>query len=444
VADPRAGEIIESHIGWYANETKSLYDWYVIQTAAANALARKPQLSDEELGELIRYTSSHEVGHALGLPHNWGSNYAYPVDSLRSKTFTKTHGTAASIMDYSRFNYVAQPGDGVTQFSPKIGEYDLWSIKWGYTWFPGNPTPVEERKRLDRWTAERTGNKLYFFGKEFTGYDPRTQMEDVGDDAMKASKYGIDNLKRTLPNLIVWTMKPGDKMDQLRYMYNLVLDQYDRYLGHVITNVGGMHVNFEVYGDTVTAFSYISKAVQLQAVNFICDAVLDAPSWMIDRHELAQFDNGLIIERIKKIQADAIGDLLKTSRLSRMLDNEIKNGKKAYSMDAMLTDIEMKIYVQKPVDNFRESLQLAYIDLLIKLLNYDFRYEGKRTLQERADNGNTPLNVQSSPIHALARKHLNLLQAALSRNNTVSEIQKSELISRIKVAMHQQLLNVNH
>jgi hypothetical protein len=444
IADPRSGEIMESHIGWYANETKSLYDWYVIQTAAANPKARKPRLSDEEMGELIRYTSSHEVGHALGLPHNWGSNYAYPVDSLRSKTFTQTHGTAASVMDYSRFNYVAQPGDGITQFSPKIGEYDLWSIKWGYTWFPGNQTPVEERKKLDRWTAERVGDKRYFFGREFTGYDPRTQMEDVGDDAMKASGYGIDNLKRTLPNLMVWTMKPGDSMDNLRYMYNLVLDQYDRYLGHVITNVGGLYVNFKVYGDTVTAFRYVPMAVQRQAVNFVCDALLDSPTWLVNRSELAEFDNGLVIERIKKINADAIGSLLKTSHLARMLDNEIKNGSKAYTVDAMLSDIEFKLFTQRHTNKFLESLQLAYIDLLSKLLNDDFRYTGTRTLDERADNGGTPLNVPGSPIRAVVRKHLSLQLANLSKNNMIPVIQKAELMSRINVAMHKQFNNTDH
>jgi hypothetical protein len=146
ISDPRSGEILESHVGWYHNVMSLLRNWYFIQTAAVNPNVRHAQFTDTQMGELIRFVSSHEIGHTLGLPHNFGSSYAYPVDSLRSKTFTDKHGTAPSIMDYARFNYIAQPGDGVTHLYPQIGEYDLWAIKWGYSYFPGKKTPEQEKE----------------------------------------------------------------------------------------------------------------------------------------------------------------------------------------------------------------------------------------------------------------------------------------------------------
>ncbi|WP_379086673.1 zinc-dependent metalloprotease [Pedobacter sp. UC225_65] len=171
VSDPRTGQILETHIGWYHNVMNLLRNWFFVQTAAINPEARKAKFSDQQMGELIRFVSSHEIGHTLGLPHNFGSSYAYPVDSLRSKSFTDKYATAPSIMDYARFNYVAQPGDGVVKMFPSIGEYDKWAVKWGYTWFPGNLTAQQEREKLDVWTKEKAGNPLYFYGRQGNAYD---------------------------------------------------------------------------------------------------------------------------------------------------------------------------------------------------------------------------------------------------------------------------------
>ena len=185
-ADPRSGEILESDIGWYHNVMNLVRNWFFVQTAAINPEARSPKFKDEVMGQLVRFVSSHEVGHTLGLPHNFGSSAAYPVDSLRSPSFTKrVGGTAPSIMDYARFNYIAQPGDEGVMLYPGIGEYDKWAVKWGYTWFD-NKTPEEEAKILNKWTLEKAGNPLYFYGRQ-TGnpIDPRSQSEDLGDDAVK-------------------------------------------------------------------------------------------------------------------------------------------------------------------------------------------------------------------------------------------------------------------
>jgi hypothetical protein len=367
LADPRTGEIIESHIGWFYNQMKELHDWYLIQTSAANPTARSANYSDELMGELIRYTCSHEVGHALGLPHNWGASSAYPVDSLRSVSFTNSHGTAPSIMDYSRFNYIAQPGDGVTQFSPKIGEYDLWAIKWGYSWFQGNQSPEKEKQLLDVWTKERAGNPLYFFGDDGVRADPRTQNEDIGDNAMRAGSYGIANLKRILPNLQAWTFKKGKDYSDLKAYYEQVIEQYQRYLDHAMSYIGGLYITPKTQDQKVDAYQFVSRASQQQALQFLSAAAFTTPQWLIDQKELAQFDKGLIIEKIKAVQADELGYLLAPSRLARMYDAAIRDKAHAYPITAMLAQLHQAIFQNEP-DPFRRNLQRDYVTLLSGLL----------------------------------------------------------------------------
>ncbi|HWA14937.1 MAG TPA: zinc-dependent metalloprotease, partial [Gemmatimonadales bacterium] len=239
VVDPRSGEILESDIGWYHNVMNLLRNWYLIQTAAINPAARKPQFSDEVMGELIRFVSSHEVGHTLGLPHNMKASSSYPVDSLRSASFTQAMGTAPSIMDYARFNYVAQPGDQGVSLHPAIGVYDKYAIRWGYRPILEAKTPDDELKTLDGWIKEHAGDKMYRFGDPSQS-DPTSQTEDLGDDGVKASEYGIANLKRILPNLKAWTTEPGKDYSQLQELYLQVIAQWNRYMGHVATIVGGV------------------------------------------------------------------------------------------------------------------------------------------------------------------------------------------------------------
>ena len=437
VSDPRTGEILESHVGWYHNVMELLRNWYFVQTAAANPDARKAKFTDEQMGELIRFVSSHEIGHTLGLPHNFGSSYAYPVDSLRSKTFTDTHGTAPSIMDYARFNYIAQPGDGVTHFHPQIGEYDIWAIKWGYTWFPGNKTARQEKEVLNEWVKAKAGNPLYYFGRQGTSIDPRLQSEDLGDNAMKAGTYGIANLKRILPNIEKWTYQKGEDFSDLQEVYTEVLTQYFRYMGHVATNIGGMNENFKTYDQTGPVYDFVSKEKQHDAVMFFNKQLFTTPSWLVDNKELSRFDNGVMLVRIKGVQVNTLNNMLSQGRLARMFDNEAKNGANAYTVADLFNDMRGGIFSPGKPDAFKRNLQRGYIEDLKGLLNDETRTIQGVSINDLANFGLTPINMVLSDIRPMARAELKNIDAHLPKGgDAITAAHYADLHLRIKEALN--------
>jgi hypothetical protein len=437
VSDPRSGEILESHLGWYHDVMQLLRDWYFVQTAAANPNARHAKFTDEQMGELIRFVSSHEIGHTLGLPHNFGSSYAYPVDSLRSKKFTDKHGTAPSIMDYARFNYIAQPGDGVTHFYPQIGEYDLWAIKWGYTWFPGNKTPKQEKEILDGWVKERAGNPLYYFGRQGTMLDPRLQSEDLGDNAMRASTFGIENLKRVLPNIETWSYQKGEDFSDLQELYTEVLGQFYRYMGHVTTNIGGMNENFKTYDQTGPVYDFVAKDRQREAVLFLNKQLFAAPTWLIDKREMSKFDNGLIINRIKNMQTSVLANILFPPRLSRMYDNAARNGANAYTVADLFNDLRGAIFADGEPDLFKRNLQRAYIEDMKNLLNNDFSLP-PYPAATLGNLGLTPINIEMSDIRPMVRAELQTIEAKLpvKKGDAMTIAHYADLRTRIKEALN--------
>jgi hypothetical protein len=437
ISDPRSGEILESHVGWYHDVMQLLRDWYFIQTAAVDPEARKAKFSDAQMGELIRFVSSHEIGHTLGLPHNFGSSYAYPVDSLRSKSFTDKHGTAPSIMDYARFNYIAQPGDGVTKLHPQIGEYDLWAIKWGYSWFPGKKTSHQEKEVLDAWTKEKAGNPLYYYGRQGTSIDPRLQNEDLGDNAMKASSYGIANLKRILPNIEKWTYQKGEDYSDVQELYNEVLAQFNRYMGHVATNIGGMNENFKMYDQKGPVYDFVNKSLQRDAVLFFNKQLFTTPTWLINGEELSKFDNGVIINRIKASQVNTLSNVLSQSRLARMFDNEAKNGSNAYTVADLFNDLRGGIFTAGKPDVFKRNLQRGYIENLKSLLNDDFRTIPGATAAQLANFGLTPINMALSDIRPMVRAELKLIDARLPKGgDSITAAHYTDLHLRIKETLN--------
>ena len=420
VSDPRSGEIIESDINWYHNVMKLLRNWYFVQTAAVNPEARGVEFKNEVMGELIRFVSSHEFGHTIGLPHNMGSSSAYPVDSLRSATFTKKYGTAPSIMDYARFNYVAQPGDeGVALMpsdwdTPNVGVYDIYSVKWGYK--PILDVSEEEEKSVLRsWIREKENDLTYRFGPS-GAIDPSSQTEDLGDNAVKASEYGIANLKRIIPNLIEWTTEDGETYDELEYMYNQVLGQFRRYMGHVANNIGGVYQYYKTADQDGAVYTHVSKEHQKACVNFLNNHLFNTPYWMIEKDILNKIEFAGMTNRIRTVQSSYLNNILDFGKMARMIENEALNGNNAYTLENFMNDVKNGIWSElrngKKIDVYRRNLQRTYI----QRLGYIMANEQPRRQGSFWANYTTPVNVAVSDIRSSTLGTLLNLRKELSKS----------------------------
>ncbi len=373
VHDPRTGEILESDILWYHNIMNLLRNWYFIHTAAVNPQAQNVKFDDAVMGQLIRFVAAHEVGHTLGLPHNMGSSSAYSVDSLRSPTFTSTHGTAPSIMDYARFNYIAQPGDGVTNFFPGIGEYDDWSIEFGYRLTGENVSADEEEQEINEWILEKAGKPEYRFGRQQgLPIDPSAQTEDLGDDAIKASDLGIENLKRIANKLLEWGTVEGKDYADLNELYSAMAGQFNRYMGHVSSNIGGVEGDMKTTNQEGVVYTPTAKEKQARAVDFLNRQLFNTPAWMIDTEILDRIEASGNVNRIMKIQTRTLNNVLSNDRLIRMINNEAANDNAAYTASALFSDLHKGIWSElksgKKIEVYRRNLQKAHIERLKFLL----------------------------------------------------------------------------
>lgn len=434
VSDPRTGEILESDINWYHNVMSLLRGWFFVQTAAINPDAQSPQFKDEVMGRLIRFISSHEVGHTLGLPHNMGSSVAYPVEKLRDAAFTKEFGTAPSIMDYARFNYVAQPGDEGVALMPDIGTYDKYAISWGYKPIFGK-TAEEEKPILNSWIMEHAGDPMYRFGHQQAGdvVDPSSQTEDLGDDAMLASSYGIKNLKRIVPNLIEWTTEAGEDYDDLQEMYGHVISQYNRYMGHVSNNIGGVYENYKAADQPGAVYTAVPKDIQKEAMQFIQDNLFTTQDWLIDKTIFDRIEFSGSVERVRAIQVRSLNNIMSLGKMQRLTEAHTYDSD-TYSLPNMMSDLRKGIWNElrtgQKIDTYRRNLQRAHIDRLGQMM----------TIGNQSGRSSSPyvkrtaVNTSQSDIRAVVRAELKSLRSQLRASrgaDTLSRMHIADALERI-------------
>jgi hypothetical protein len=440
VHDPRSGEIIESHIGWYHNVMSLVHDWYFVQTAAIDPDARKMKFDDDLMGNLIRFVSSHEVGHTLGLRHNMGSSSKTPVEKLRDKTWVEANGHTASIMDYARFNYVAQPEDNISKVGlfPRIGDYDKWAIEWGYGY--GADKEEDDKKQRNKLYNERlAANPRIWFGTYEYGNtsDPRTQSEDLGDNAMNASEYGIKNLKRIVAKLPEWTSEEGNRFSNLSQMYGQAVGQFNRYIGHVSRNIGGYYETPKSVEQQGEVFEVTPKAIQKEAVAFLNKQLFETPTWMTDSKILDKISSPTA-DQLGSIQDNALGNVLSSSRLTRMTtaSNRFPN---TYSIDELFTDLKKGIWselaTKKPIDGRRRNLQKSYVERMTSMLG-----NSGNTISISMGGVSQGPDPKKTDVTSVVRAHLISLKneinaASVAMPDNMSKYHLQDVSERIKRAL---------
>jgi hypothetical protein len=426
VSDPRSGEIIESDIIWYHNHLRSYRNRYLLETGAANPSARTLDTESKEIGEMMRQVIAHEVGHALGFPHNMAASYAYDVEDYRNGDFTQKNGIAASLMDYARYNYIAQPGDENIRFVRQMGPYDHYATNWGYRVIPNTKTPEQETTVLNRWIMEKAGDAKYKFGRQSSRFDPQSQTEAIGNDPIKASTYGIKNLKYVAQNLPEWTSKQTNNYDDLQELYGELLGVYSRYVGHVVTNVGGVHENLKKPTQAGTVYRTVDKNIQKESVKWIQSNVFETPLWLIDKQILQNINPDGYFDVLRSVQVRHLNALLSHDRIGRLINSETVHTD-YYSALSMLQDVRKGVFTNSKVDIYKRNLQRAYVERMEYLMT---------EIPERSN-----YNIGQSDVKALVRGEFKALLPTLrsKRNSSSTEVNRyhyEDLLARVEVVLN--------
>ncbi len=453
VVDPRTGEILEADIIWWHNVMTLLQSWMRVQTGIIDPQVRNNTFPDAKMAYAVRFVSSHEVGHTFGLKHNMGASFAHPVEALRSPEFTeRMGGTAPSIMDYARFNYVAQEGDGVKQITPKIGAYDKFAIGWGYRW-TGKASPQEELTITRSWLDAHQGDPLYFYGEQQSEtIDPRSQAEDLGDNAMKAGAYGIINLKKTIPHIIEWSTKKGEDYEQAKAFYNQVINQWYVYNNHTLANIGGIYLTPSVKGDGLTTYTPVPYETQKEALDFLKEHILTLPEWLFVnelQHQLRPAKNtpkGLVDQSpytvFREKQSSILYHLMKDDRLLRILEfeflKEAQPSQRVMTVSELFSDLRSFIFKKsmkkKNLTIAERMTQKNYIDALIIDVNTLYA-KTEKSLYSRmpmvCDYAYHPHNTDEHNDE----KNLSLYFNGMKRLSEVGSAKRSELIKVRKIIL---------
>lgn len=447
VIDPRSGEIIEADIVWWHNVMTSLHNWMRVQTGVTNPQTRANLFTDEQMGESVRFVSSHEVGHTFGLKHNMGASFAFEVDSLRSASFVAKNGISPSIMDYARYNYVAQPEDNIPNINPMIGEYDKYAIEWGYRWFPNQEV---ENQFLKDFVNQRAKNPLYFYGEQQSlkkTIDPRSQSEDLGNNSVKASWYGLKNLKRVTDSILVWTHQKDENYDKAGKLFTEVINQWQLYNMHIVNNIGGLKLNRIVFDDGQENYQPIDYQRQKQAIDYLTENVIRIPQWLFFNSALTQktyplketpmgLQNTSPYVLAREYQYSVLYELLSDERLLRLIENQLinPNNEKRFSVDELFDELRKHIFFEvknkKSLNVLERMTQKNYVDVLIVSTQKIFEKTAKKSILQTENH-----HWCGHSLQEVSAQNINF--DSLKRVSEVSSVKRGELQKVLKILQKQ-------